>query len=137
MWPSEDSEDEDYNPETNENSNSRSGIEENMSNDSSSSSLFSSSDGTISYSDSEHYSYLEKPFNIISRSKNRVDLFDSVGNYDSGPSNECAITSYRRQRRDVDYKKLHDVSTMNFSFNCQNQLGKFYAAYDVVNMDFF
>ncbi|XP_065017615.1 pathogenesis-related homeodomain protein-like isoform X3 [Musa acuminata AAA Group] len=108
VWPSEDSEDEDYNPETNENSNSRSGIEENMSNDSSSSSLFSSSDGTISYSDSEHYSYLEKPFNIISRSKNRVDLFDSVGNYDSGPSNECAITSYRRQRRDVDYKKLHD-----------------------------
>ncbi|URE31350.1 Homeobox domain [Musa troglodytarum] len=108
VWPSEDSEDEDYNPETNENSNSRSGIEENMSNDSSLSSLFSSSDGTISYSDSEHYSYLEKPFNIISRNKNRVDLFDSVDNYDSGPSNECAITSYRRQRRDVDYKKLHD-----------------------------
>lgn len=47
------------------------------------------------------------------RSKSKADQLDYLDNFDSGQSNECdIITNYRRQRRDVDYIKLHDVSTM-------------------------
>ncbi|KAJ6854020.1 pathogenesis-related homeodomain protein isoform X1 [Iris pallida] len=75
-WPSEDSEDEDYCPDKTEHSNSKTGIEEIVSDDaSSSSSLFCSS----------------------------IDV-----SIDSGEASDCEITNYRRQRRDVDYKKLYD-----------------------------
>ncbi|XP_074563625.1 pathogenesis-related homeodomain protein isoform X1 [Curcuma longa] len=108
-WPSDDSGDEDYNPDINENSNSRSGIEENASDDSDSlSSLFCSSDRAISHSDLEYYSCHEEPFYAM-RSKSKADQLDSLDNFDSGQSNECdIIANYRRQRRDVDYIKLHD-----------------------------
>ncbi|XP_042474112.1 pathogenesis-related homeodomain protein-like isoform X1 [Zingiber officinale] len=108
-WPSDDSGDEDYNPDINENSNSRSGIEENASDDSDSlSSLFCSSDRAISHSDLEYYSCHEEPFYAM-RSKSKADQLDSLDNFDSGQSNECDIIAhYRRQRRDVDYIKLHD-----------------------------
>ncbi|WOL06487.1 pathogenesis-related homeodomain protein isoform X1 [Canna indica] len=105
-WPSDDSGDEDYNPEINENSNNRLGVEEDMSEDSgSSSSLFCSSDGAISYSVLEH---CEEPFHVLNRGNNKTDILDSMDYFDSGQSNECELISYRRHRRDVDYKKLHD-----------------------------
>ncbi|KAG6520875.1 hypothetical protein ZIOFF_017937 [Zingiber officinale] len=81
-WPSDDSGDEDYNPDINEN--------------------------TISHSDLEYYSCHEEPFYAM-RSKSKADQLDSLDNFDSGQSNECDIIAhYRRQRRDVDYIKLHD-----------------------------
>ncbi|XP_020082755.1 pathogenesis-related homeodomain protein isoform X2 [Ananas comosus] len=94
-WPSEDSEDEDYDPESNENSGEKIGGDESFSNDSSSScSLFYSSDDAISYGESEHHI--------------DADFVDLIVNTDTGEINSCETVSYRRQRRDVDYKKLHD-----------------------------
>ncbi|KAG1364505.1 pathogenesis-related homeodomain protein [Cocos nucifera] len=103
-WPSEDSEDEDYNPEINDNSNSRTGVDENMAGDSSSSSsLFCSSDEAMSCSESRHNNGYGRSFYVKNKDRNKADFVDSI-NTESGEE----IMSYRRQRRDVDYKKLHD-----------------------------
>ncbi|XP_038983757.1 pathogenesis-related homeodomain protein-like [Phoenix dactylifera] len=108
-WPSEDSEDEDYNPEINENSNSRTGVDENMAGDSSSSSsLFCSSDEAMSYSESRHNNGNGGSYHVRHKDRNKADFVDSIINSESGETNDCEIMSYRRQRRDVDYKKLHD-----------------------------
>lgn len=108
-WPSEDSEDEDYDPESNENSGEKIGGDESFSNDSSSScSLFYSSDDAISYGESEH--------------RIDADFVDLIVNTDTGEINSCETVSYRRQRRDVDYKKLHDVSIMCIIHACNIQL---------------
>lgn len=108
-WPSEDSEDEDYNPEINENNNSRTGAEENMAGDSSSSSsIFCSSDEAMSYSESRHNNVNEISYHVEHRDRNEADFVDSIINTESGETNDCEIVNYRRQRRDVDYKKLHD-----------------------------
>ncbi|KAG1331967.1 pathogenesis-related homeodomain protein [Cocos nucifera] len=108
-WPSEDSEDEDYNPEKNENSASRTGIEENMTGDSSSSSsLMCSSDETMSYSESVHPNGNGKSCDVEQKARNEANFVDSIINAESGEINDCEIVTYLRQRRDVDYKKLHD-----------------------------
>lgn len=72
-WPSDDSEDDDYNPERIENSNSigGAGTDDNMSED-------------------------------------EISSNSSVG---SDESTDAEILHGRRQRRDVDYRKLYDVST--------------------------
>jgi len=83
-----------------ENSNSRTDIEESTSEDaSSSSSMFCLSD--------------EIKWDVKSKNKNEVEPVDSVISVDSGECSDHEITSYRRQRRDVDYKKLYNVSTLN------------------------
>lgn len=96
-WPSDDSKDDDYDPETNEKKCSRSGIEESMSDDAcSSSGLFWSSDEASSLSGSRKY--------------DKVNVAGSPININSDDTDNLEVTSHRRQRRDVDYKKLHDVS---------------------------
>lgn len=102
-WPSEDSNDEDYDPELIENSNSRTVFEESMSADaSSSSSLFCSSDEVRSCSSLNNYQELD-----IKIKNNGFEPIDSAISIDSGECSDHEITSYRRQRRDVDYKKLY------------------------------
>lgn len=94
-WPSDDSKDDDYDPETNEKTCSRSGIAESMSDDAcSSSGLFWSSDEASSLSGSRRY--------------DKVKVAGSPINIYSDDTNNLEVTSHRRQRRDVDYKKLHD-----------------------------
>ncbi|XP_020275311.1 pathogenesis-related homeodomain protein isoform X2 [Asparagus officinalis] len=97
-WPSDDSNDEDYDPELIENSNSRT-IEESMCDDASSSSslLCSSSDVT-------DYERLDAE----SKSKKLSEAVDSIISIDPGECSDHEIISFRRQRREVDYKKLHD-----------------------------
>ncbi|XP_042496471.1 pathogenesis-related homeodomain protein isoform X2 [Macadamia integrifolia] len=92
-WPSDDSEDDDYDPERNDKSCSCSGegTEENISDDASSSSiLFWSSGDDVSLKFGRQVN--DEPPNG-----------DSLTSVDSDE-----ITGHRRQRRDVDYKKLHD-----------------------------
>lgn len=102
-WPSEDSADEDYDPETNCNNHSRTVTDESESSDAcSSSGVYYTSDEASSYSNRPRNHYLDGTFGHIIN-----EHF-----VDSGEAGDCDITNYRRQRRDVDYKKLHDVSTI-------------------------
>ncbi|XP_008798086.2 pathogenesis-related homeodomain protein-like isoform X2 [Phoenix dactylifera] len=108
-WPSEDSEDEDYNPEINEKSSSRTDIEENMTADSSSSSsIFCSSDEAMSYSESVHTNGNGKSRHVEQKDRSKANFVVSIINAESGETDDCEIMNYQRQRRDVDYKKLHD-----------------------------
>lgn len=50
-----------------------------------------------------------------SRKNDKLDIVGSTINIDSDDTDNFEITNYRRQRRDVDYKRLHDVSIMKFS----------------------
>ncbi|XP_043713927.1 pathogenesis-related homeodomain protein isoform X3 [Telopea speciosissima] len=109
-WPSDDSEDDDYDPERNDKSCSCSGegTEENISDDASSSSiLFWSSGDDVSLKSGRQVND-ETPNGDSPQGKNRSrgsdnDFIDSLTSVDSDE-----ITGRRRQRRDVDYKKLHD-----------------------------
>lgn len=64
----------------------------------SSSGLFWSSDEASSLSGSRKY--------------DKVNVAGSPININSDDTDNLEVTSHRRQRRDVDYKKLHDVSYM-------------------------
>ncbi|XP_058113599.1 pathogenesis-related homeodomain protein isoform X5 [Magnolia sinica] len=101
-WPSDDSEDEDYNPEMNEKVCSRLGTEEeDLSDDAcSSSSLFWSSDEASSPKNSFSGGFQAK--------NQRRNLDDSIISIDSDDTDDREIMSCRRQRKDVDYKKLYD-----------------------------
>ncbi|XP_077238485.1 pathogenesis related homeodomain protein A isoform X1 [Tasmannia lanceolata] len=88
-WPSEDSEDDDYDPERTDNGCNTIDIEENMSDDASSCSGLFWSCAEVS--------------SLSGRSLNNVMKGESSDN-----SNDGEITSSRRQRRDVDYKKMYD-----------------------------
>ncbi|KAJ4963656.1 hypothetical protein NE237_023595 [Protea cynaroides] len=114
-WPSDDSADDDYDPERNNKSCSCSGegTEEHISDDASSSSiLFSSSEDEDSLKPGRQVND-EPPNGDFLQGKNRSrdsenDFVDSLTNAESDDSNIYEITGRRRQRRDVDYKKLHD-----------------------------
>lgn len=77
---------------------------------SSSSSLFCSSDEAMSYSESIHTNGYGKSCDVDQEERNEANFVDSIINTESGETNDCEIMNYQRQRRDVDYKKLHDVS---------------------------
>jgi len=93
-WPSDDPEDDDYNPERKEDSHSinTEGADENASNDSTSSSSLWSLNEECPPADDD-----------LSRQYYSVNSF-----IDSDESGEIACG--RRQRKAVDYKKLYDVS---------------------------
>lgn len=74
---------------------------------SSSSSLFCSSDEVGLCSSLSNYQGLD----VRIKSKKGFDRVDSGISIDCGECSDHETTSYRRQRRDVDYKKLYDVST--------------------------
>ncbi|XP_068637984.1 pathogenesis-related homeodomain protein-like [Aristolochia californica] len=109
-WPSEDSEDDDYDPEKFGKSCNKD-VEENISDHADSSSgLFWSSDEANSICEESPDNNTNGGFSNI---KSRVDL----GNFnicepadvlDSDNSDEVDTLNSRRQRKDVDYKKLHD-----------------------------
>ncbi|KAL5977974.1 hypothetical protein ACLOJK_036997 [Asimina triloba] len=101
-WPSDDSEDEDYDPESNTGTGSRSQTDEDALRDdaSSSSSFFGSSDEA-----SSPINILDGEFLLKSR---RQDVDGSIVNINSIDAYDCDIMSQRRQRKDVDYKKLYD-----------------------------
>lgn len=94
-WPSDDSQDHDYDPERNENSCSIStaGTEGNASDDTNSSLSLS-------------WSFEDE---ILSGSKR-----SGIISADSDETSDCEIISGRRQRRAVDYRKLYDVSMFMF-----------------------
>ncbi|XP_077238486.1 pathogenesis related homeodomain protein A isoform X2 [Tasmannia lanceolata] len=97
-WPSEDSEDDDYDPERTDNGCNTIDIEENMSDDASSCSGLFWSCAEVS--------------SLSGRSLNNVMKGESSDN-----SNDGEITSSRRQRRDVDYKKMYDKLRRVFAEN--------------------
>ncbi|KAF6155614.1 hypothetical protein GIB67_034709, partial [Kingdonia uniflora] len=113
-WPSDESDDDDYDPERNENnfSFSRTNTEEEMSGYASSSSWTSEKEATLhsgrlgndGISNGKFYS--DK---CRSGDDDKVNFLSSFNNLDSDDTTDH-ITDYRRQRRDVDYKKLYDVS---------------------------
>ncbi|XP_073010125.1 pathogenesis-related homeodomain protein isoform X2 [Typha latifolia] len=104
-WPSEDSADEDYNPEVNDNRNSRASSEDYVSGDSSiSGSQLYSLDEVMSYYESDSHS---DPGGF-SHVKRDSGTDNSIVNTEFGECNGCEILSYRRKHRDVDYRKLHD-----------------------------
>ncbi|KAJ0965587.1 hypothetical protein J5N97_026725 [Dioscorea zingiberensis] len=109
-WPSDDSEDEDYDPETNGNNGSRTVTEESESSDAcSSSGICYSSDEASSYSNRSRNCSLDRTFcHIQYKSEINEHFVDSIISKDSGETGDLKITNHRRQRRDVDYKKLHD-----------------------------
>ncbi|KAF8392806.1 hypothetical protein HHK36_021043 [Tetracentron sinense] len=114
-WPSDDSEDDDYDPESNENcySCSRSGTNENVSDDTSSSSSLYWSFGEETNSQSRRSVNDGAPNGGSSRVKSRSlgsdNYFeDSMINTHSDDTTDHETISGRRQRKDVDYKKLYD-----------------------------
>ncbi|KAL5999295.1 hypothetical protein ACLOJK_040746 [Asimina triloba] len=99
-WPSDDSEDEDYDLESNIGTGSQSQTDEDAIHDdaSSSSSFFWSSDEV-----SSPINILNGEFLLKSR---RQDLDGSIVNINSIDAYDCDIMSQQRQQKDVDYKKL-------------------------------
>lgn len=100
-WPSDDSNDDDYDPERRENSSTRSGAEtdEFLSDDISSST-------SLSWSlDAEFFSGKEGM---------GCETHFANTSLDSDESTDGEIISGPRQRRAVDYRKLYDVSTPKF-----------------------
>jgi hypothetical protein len=95
-WPSDDPEDDDYNPDRKEDS---SGGIDTEGNDENASDNDSSSSGSM-WSLNGECSLLDEGINLENYSAN--------GHVDSDESGEIACG--RRQRRAVDYKKLYDVS---------------------------
>uniref|UniRef100_A0A5B7AW69 Pathogenesis-related homeodomain protein n=1 Tax=Davidia involucrata TaxID=16924 RepID=A0A5B7AW69_DAVIN len=100
-WPSDDSEDDDYNPEKIENSGSysRAGSEDDASDDASSSSSLWSLKGEV-FSESGKSAKRSKGHKNTST--------ELIIGADSEDTTDCEIISGRRQRRAVDYKKLYD-----------------------------
>ncbi|KDP41097.1 hypothetical protein JCGZ_03227 [Jatropha curcas] len=97
-WPSDDSEDDDYDPERRENSISGAGTDNDACDDSSSAtSLGWSSDGEV-FSGSRKWEIDNTDFRNQS-------IYSSL---DSDETSDGEIMSGRRQRRAVDYKKLYD-----------------------------
>ncbi|KAK9269452.1 hypothetical protein L1049_001226 [Liquidambar formosana] len=101
-WPSDDSEDDDYDPEKNEYSCSisRADTEDSASDDASASSSLS-------------WSFEEEVFSGYGRLEKRSDgsknnSVHSINSVDSGDTTDREIIIGRRQRRAVDYKKLYD-----------------------------
>ena len=115
-WPSDDSADDDYDPENFENSSSynRVDTEDDASDDAGSSSGIWSLKGEV-FSGSER---LDK------RSKGpKNPSAELIGGADSDETTACEILCGRRQRLAVDYKKLYDVSTVEVAalrFKTQN-----------------
>ncbi|XP_065849292.1 pathogenesis-related homeodomain protein isoform X2 [Euphorbia lathyris] len=98
-WPSDDSEDDDYDPEGRENSISGAGTGDDASGDASSStSLGWSSDGEV-FSGSRKWEMENTDFGNQS-------IYSSLG---SDESSDGEIVYGRRQRRAVDYRKLYDL----------------------------
>lgn len=54
------------------------------------------------------------------KSKKLSEAVDSIISIDSGECSDHEIISFHRQRREVDYKKLHDVSSANQCVCCVN-----------------
>lgn len=110
-WPSDDSEDDDYDPEKQENIN-ETGNENNMSDSGKSSGWSESSNETDSESDA---SLTDNLNGYISKGrKRRRDSDEKNGqepivylDSDENDGSDMPVSG-RRQRRDVDYKKLHD-----------------------------
>lgn len=110
-WPSDDSEDDDYDPEKQENIN-ETGNENNMSDSGKSSGWSESSNETDNESDA---SLTDNLNGYISKGRKRSRDTDEkngqepVISLDSDENDGSDMpVSGRRQRRDVDYKKLHD-----------------------------
>lgn len=115
-WPSDDSQDDDYDPERNLKSFScsRTNTEENVSDDASSSaSLFLTSEEFSLQSGRLGNGGIMKGESCLCRNRwTDSDNIQLAGLIDSIDSDDATgrITNSRRPRRDVDYKKLHDVS---------------------------
>ncbi|KAI3990302.1 hypothetical protein MKX01_037641 [Papaver californicum] len=116
-WPSDESDDDDYDPERNEMSCSISGkgTKDGMADEASSSSSFlwtSDEDANLqSRSLLEHDGCPEGGFyQSKHRGKNsdKINPSKMINNKNSDGSTDLEIRSRRRQRRDVDYRKLHD-----------------------------
>lgn len=110
-WPSDDSEDDDYDPEKQENIN-ETAYENNMSDSGKSSGWSESSNETDNESDA---SLTDNLNGYISKGKKRSRDTDekngqeAIVDLDSDENDGSDMPlSGRRQRRDVDYKKLHD-----------------------------
>lgn len=102
-WPSDDSEDDDYDPDKIDNSENltRVGPESDDSDEvSSSTSLWSLEDEVLS----------EPETLLASRSKDKLNSYIDTNNIgiDTGDTADCEILSGPRQRRAVDYRKLYD-----------------------------
>ncbi|KAK2971633.1 hypothetical protein RJ640_003453 [Escallonia rubra] len=98
-WPSDDSEDDDYDPENFESScsYSRAGSEANASNEESSSSSLYSLESEV----------FGEPGSLANIGKDPTSAELFVG-ADTDETTDCEITNGRRQRGTVDYKKLYD-----------------------------
>ena len=104
-WPSDDSEDDDYDPERRENIMSGAGTDDDASDDTSNSTRLSwSSDGEV-FSGSRRWEVDGLDFRNNS-------IYSSL---DSDETSDGEVICGRRQRRAVDYKKLYNVSTINSS----------------------
>ncbi|KAK9158468.1 hypothetical protein Scep_005042 [Stephania cephalantha] len=101
LWPSDDSEDDDYDPEKNEKSCSRPGTGENLSDDA------SSSVSLLYTSEDEASLHSEELGNCTILRSYSINSDGAVNEVDSGSFSKD-VTNGRRQRRDVDYRKLHD-----------------------------
>ncbi|CAH9110319.1 unnamed protein product [Cuscuta europaea] len=99
-WPSDDSEDDDYDPEKIENSSSKStnNQESGVSDDGSSSSSLGSLE--------------DEPFPLCGRQQKRIRFrnqsVEVVGRLDSNEMTDCKVINIPRQRTTVDYIKLND-----------------------------
>lgn len=100
-WPSDDSEDDDYDPDRVENCEkfTRIGSESDGSDDASSSTSLSSLDDEA----------LSEPETLVARNKNRISSnIDSSVGVAMEDTSDCEVLSGPRQRRAVDYRKLYD-----------------------------
>lgn len=113
-WPSDESDDDDYDPETNELSCSfsRTSTEDDMADEaSSSSSFFWTSDEEAYLQSKRLFENDGSPKRGFYHSRNKGKDFDRINLVgSSAETTDHEIRSRRRQRRNVDYKKLHDVS---------------------------
>ncbi|KAK1268461.1 hypothetical protein QJS04_geneDACA013956 [Acorus gramineus] len=96
-WPSEDSQDDDYDPERNEESCNGAGTEGDATDESACSSSF--------YWSSDEGSPRVK---FTNRNPSNASLFDSMTSINFEDTSDVEIMNCRRRRKDVDYKKLHD-----------------------------
>ncbi|KAK1317825.1 hypothetical protein QJS10_CPA05g02418 [Acorus calamus] len=105
-WPSEDSQDDDYDPERNEETRNGAGTEGDASDESACSSSFYWSSGEGS-----------PRVKFTNRNPGNANLFDSMTSINFEDTSDVEIMNCRRRRKDVDYKKLHDKLRQAFEEN--------------------
>ncbi|OUZ99213.1 Homeobox domain [Macleaya cordata] len=109
-WPSDESDDDDYDPERNEMSCSfsRSGAEDNNPDEASSSSSFFWTSDEEAILQSRRLENDGSPTGGFYQGKERGHFVDLMDDINSDDTTDREMKTRRRQRRDVDYRKLHD-----------------------------